>query len=281
MAGRAAGEYEIRLPHPVTGAEVLGVDLDDPLPSALRQRLDRLLSERGVLVFRDQSLDPRGFARAIATFGALMPQRAPPFDGLDGPALGYVSGVEVARPAMAVELYTDHSNRTAPPRATALYGAQIPRRGGDMRFIHAQAAYDALPEAAKALLADARALHAPPGQPLLRLLPSADQQAALPETVQPLVVRHPATGRAGLFLDTARMEGIIGLPRRESDAIMALLMAHATDERFEYRHHWRAGDVVLWDNRTVLHRADDDLPEGEQRFLWRVMVEGTPLYQAP
>ena len=85
------------------------------------------------------------------------------------------------------------------------------------------------------------------------------------------------TGRKGLYLNTARMEGIVGMDREEADALIAELMQRATDPRYEYRHEWRAGDVVIWDNRTVLHKANGDVPPGERRYLYRVMVRGTPL----
>jgi taurine dioxygenase len=76
----------------------------------------------------------------------------------------------------------------------------------------------------------------------------------MPETVQPLVVTHPVTGRKGLYLNTARMEGVLGMDRDEADALIAELMGRATHPRYEYRHAWRAGDLVIWDNRTVLIR---------------------------
>ena len=99
----------------------------------------------------------------------------------------------------------------------------------------------------------------------------------MPETVQPLVAAHPVTGRKGLYLNTARMEGVIGMDREEADALIAELMQRVTDPRYEYRHAWRAGDLVIWDNRTVLHKANGDVPAEERRYLYRVMVKGTPL----
>ncbi len=99
----------------------------------------------------------------------------------------------------------------------------------------------------------------------------------MPETVRPLVVTHPVTGRRGLYLNTARMEGIIGMDRGEADALIPELMQRATDRRYEYRHEWRAGDLVIWDNRTVLHKASGDVPAEERHYLYRAMVKGTPL----
>jgi taurine dioxygenase len=116
-----------------------------------------------------------------------------------------------------------------------------------------------LPEAVQARLDDALSCHAGP-----------DRRA-----VQPLVLRHPLTGRRGLCLDADHMRGILGMERGAAEALIALLLRHLADPRFEYRHRWRAGDVVLWDNRTVLHKANRDVPPGERRFLYRVMLRGT------
>jgi taurine dioxygenase len=271
MDGLLDAGIDLRLPHPVTGAEVLGVDLHEPLTPLQRQALDRLLAERGVLVFRDQSLDPRGFARAIGNFGPLMPQQQGEPGLGDDPVLGYMSSADAGRGGGTPgdQAQTDLSNHEAPPRATALYGVNIPRQCGDMQFSHLQAAYAALPEAIRLRIEGATALHARHGA-----WPRLVAEPPEPAAVQPLVTRHPLTGRQGLYLNAALIQGIIGMPRHESAALLAMLLARTTDAAFTHRHRWRAGDVVIWDNRTVLHRSPGEVPEGEQRFLYRVMVKG-------
>jgi len=97
---------------------------------------------------------------------------------------------------------------------------------------------------------------------------------AMPEATHPLVRIHPATGRKGLYLNANRMEQVVGLERAESDALLDQLIAHAIEPRFQYRHVWRQGDVVIWDNRATMHRVMIDYPMGEPRVMQRVLIEG-------
>jgi taurine dioxygenase len=276
--------FEVRHPHPTTGAEVFGVDLSKPLSPETRAALDRLLAERGVLVFHDQTLDAPGFARAMQNFGDLMPQQLSQFS-LDGdPLIGFISNADFDKASgrklvRGEQYHTDHSNYAEPPKATALYGVDIPSIGGDTQFSNVQAAYEDLPDDIKAKIDGARSLHAfqSSRSPRPMATPTPEERARMPETVQPVVARHPLTGRKGLYLNTGRMEGIEGMDRDEADALLAMLMQRATDARHEYRHKWRKNDVVIWDNRTVMHKANGDVPEDQKRFLYRVMVKGTRL----
>ena len=284
MGGMATLGFEVRHLHPFTGAEVVGLDLAGPLGAGQRSALDRLLAECGVLVFRDQRLDGRSFAAAVENIGELMPQQLSQFSLPHFPIVGFVSNADADRATgqrlvRGEQYHTDHSNYPAPPRATALYGVAIPRTGGDTQFANVQAAYDGLPEEMKARLEGLASLHAfqSSRSPRRIATPTPEERARMPETVQPLVVAHPVTGRKGLYLNTARMEGVVGMDREEADALIAELMERATDRRHEYRHAWRAGDLVIWDNRTVLHKANGDVPPEERRYLYRVMVKGTPL----
>ncbi len=277
--------FEVRHLHPFTGAEIAGLDLAGPLSAGQRSALDRLLAERGVLVFREQGLDARSFGRAVEeTFGELLPQQLSQFTLPDFPIVGFVSNADADRASgqrlvRGEQYHTDHSNHPAPPRATALFGVSVPRAGGDTQFSNVQAAYDELSAAMKARLERLASLHAfqSSRSPRRIATPTPEERARMPETVQPLVATHPVTGRRGLYLNTARMEGIVGMGREEADAVIAELMERATDPRYEYRHKWRVGDVVIWDNTTVLHKANGDVPPGERRYLYRVMVRGTPL----
>jgi taurine dioxygenase len=97
---------------------------------------------------------------------------------------------------------------------------------------------------------------------------------AMPEALHPLVRIHPAPGRKALYLNANRMEQIVGLERAESDALLDQLIAHATEPRFQYRHVWRQGDVVIWDNRCTLHRRDAFDPTA-RRLLHRTQIKAS------
>jgi taurine dioxygenase len=214
MGDAATLGFEVRHLHPFTGAEVAGLGLAGPLSAGHRSALDRLLAERGVLVFRDQRLDTRSFAAAVeGTFGELMPQQLSQFALPDFPIVGSISNADADRATgqrvvRGEQYHTDHSNYPAPPRATALFGVAIPRTGGDTQFANVQAAYDGLPGAMKARLEGLASLHAfqSSRSPRRIATPTPEERARMPETVQPIVVAHPVTGRKGLYLNTARME---------------------------------------------------------------------------
>ena len=97
----------------------------------------------------------------------------------------------------------------------------------------------------------------------------------MPEATHPLVRTHPETGRKSLYLNPNRMEQVVGLDRAGSDRLLDTLIAHATQPRYQYRHVWRQGDIVIWDNRCTMHKANADYPEGERRLMHRVIVAGT------
>jgi len=110
----------------------------------------------------------------------------------------------------------------------------------------------------------------------LKPLNEESQKALPPPGIHPLVRVHPENGRKALFLNPVRIEGIVGMPDDEALDLVAELMAHATQKQFEYRHQWRYGDMVMWDNRSVMHKANPDYDMNEKRYLYRLMLKGEP-----
>ena len=96
----------------------------------------------------------------------------------------------------------------------------------------------------------------------------------IPAGVHPLVRVHPDNGRKALFLNPVRIESIVGMADDEALDLVTELMTHATQQKYEYRHQWRHGDMVIWDNRSVLHKANPDYDMKERRYLWRLMLKG-------
>jgi taurine dioxygenase len=178
--------------------------------------------------------------------------------------------------------HTDHSNFPAPPKATTLHAISLPASGGDTQFVDVRAAFDELPDHVKRTITKLRSPHvyesSQSPRKMLDLPP--EERAKVPQTVQPLVIRHPENGRAALYLNTGRMEGIEGMPPDEAFALIDELYRHATQSRYEYRHQWRPGDMVIWDNRSVMHQANADYDPSEYRYLYRIMLKGAPLQPA-
>ena len=112
----------------------------------------------------------------------------------------------------------------------------------------------------------------------MRALSEDSARQVPPPGVHPLVRTHPENGRKALYLNPVRIEGIVGMADEEALALVAELMEHAVRKKYEYRHQWHHGDFVIWDNRSVIHKANPDYDMNERRYLYRLMLKGeTPV----
>jgi len=264
---------------------VSGLDLnrlpDATTQAALRDTLNRSL----VLCLRDQKLAPTAFRNAMARFGTPMLRKQLThteecaevniISSEDRDVLG--DGKKLVNGA---SWHTDDSFMREPCSLTMLYGVIVPSRGGDTQFTNMYAAYEALPPETRARIDGLQVIHKyQSSRQTNRVSKRPDaEMTAMPEATHPLVRTHPETGRKALYLNANRMEQIVGLDRAESDALLDRLIAHAIEPRFQYRHVWRQGDIVIWDNRCTMHKANADYPEGERRLMHRVIVAGTAPY---
>ena len=269
------------------GAEVTGADLSRPIDDATRKTLYDAWIKHAVLVIRDQDLTPPQFAAAARLFGDLMEQQVKKFTLPDHPEVGTISSkdlplVDGKLKVRGEQYHTDHSNYAEPPKATMLHAVSLPSFGGDTQFVDVRQAFDELPEDKRRKLVKLRSAHVYESSQSPRKMASlsAEERAKIPQTVQPLVIRHPESGRSALYINTARMEGIVGMASDEGFKLIDELYQHATQSKYEYRHKWRAGDMVIWDNRSVMHQANADYDPSEYRFLYRVMLKGAPLQSA-
>jgi taurine dioxygenase len=269
------------------GAEISGLDLSSPVSSDLKKTLNELLAQYAVLVFRDQSLTPPRFMAAAEIFGELMDQQLKKYVLPDYPMVGCNSTDDLPRKNGKLQVrgenyHTDHSNERCPPKATTLHALQIPPTGGDTQFVDVRKAYDDLPDSLKATLNGLHSLHVHQSSRSPRELTklSPEDLAKIPTALQPLVIRHPTSSRPALYLNTGRMEGIEGMDPDAGFALIENLYEHATNARYEYRHKWRAGDMVIWDNQAVMHQANADYDPEQKRFLYRLMIRGVALSPA-
>jgi taurine dioxygenase len=276
--------FALREMTPVLGAEITGLDLSKTVSADTAAALNAALARHAVLVFRDQSMDPAQFTAAGEVFGPLMPQQLKQFVLKDHPLVGYNSTHDLPRKNGKLQVrgenyHTDHSNYPAPPKGTTLHAVALPSYGGDTQFVDARQAFDDLPEAMQQRIVGLRSLHVHQSSRSPRSFAklSEEEMARIPRTLQPLVIRHPDSGRAALYLNTGRMEGVEGLDDEAGYALIEALYAHATQPRYEYRHRWQVGDLVIWDNRSVLHQANADYDPEEYRYLLRIMLQGAPL----
>jgi taurine dioxygenase len=141
-------------------------------------------------------------------------------------------------------------------------------------------AYDELTDAMKARIEGLRAVHVYLSKYSPRALGPIDEASLRnipPPGIHPLVHTHRDNGRKALYLNPVRIESISGMEDKDALALIDELMRHATRKENEYRHQWRHGDMVIWDNRSVMHQANPDYDMNERRYLYRLMLQGAPL----
>jgi taurine dioxygenase len=254
------------------GASVTGVDLRDPSDDDVR-RIIGLLDEHLVLVFAGQDLDDDGQFAFACRLGRPYTHPLARVAGREPRCEHIVDDVE--HPPYQDIWHTDVSWDPEPPTYGTLRAVDLPSRGGDTIFASAYAAYDALSPTMQAMLEPLRAVHTMGvGTAFVtKAGPEAvaKARAAFPGAEHPVVGVHPATGRRYLYVNSGFTESIVGLHPAESEALLRVLVAHAANPNFQYRHHWRLGDVVVWDERCTQHFAVADyLPE--RREMGRAVV---------
>lgn len=266
---------------PHTAAEIRGVDLSQPVDEGTREALNRAFAEYPVVAIREQNLTAQQLVDAVQIFGEVFPQHNPRFQVPECPQIHYISNQDrfpdgrVYIPGEG--FHTDHSNDARPPKATILHAIKLPSSGGDTQFINMYRAYSDLPEETKRRIDGLRAIHVYQSSHSERKLMSLSEEKRerIPNAVlHPLVRTHPQTGRKALYINPIRIEGIVELAEDEALSLLDDLLAHATQPQYEYRHRWEVGDLVIWDNRCLMHKANRDYDLDEVRYLHRVMLKG-------
>jgi len=271
------------------GAEIRGVDLSKLIAPQTFAKIEEAYDRYTVLVFRDQKLTPEQHIAFGRKFGPLEIHVLKKYLLAGHPEILLISNIvkddgEFLGLADAGQTWhTDISYRARPSRGSILYAIEIPHddKGnaiGDTLFAGTAPAYDALPEAMKRKLEGRRAIHSygqrkrPPGS--TRNTTFKKEIDAVPDVSHPVVRTHPNTGRKALYVFEGECVGIEGMPHDEARQIISELTEHCIQPKFIYRHKWRVGDVVMWDNAAALHLAIADYKLPQRRLLHRVTVEG-------
>jgi taurine dioxygenase len=268
---------------PGFGLETRDVDLAR-LDDATWAELERAFYRGQVLAIRAQALAPRDFAAFARRLGPPEPHVIDQFHHADDPNILILSnrrkdGRPVGLADAGTYFHTDYSYLQVPARATTLYSVEVPRNGGDTLFANQYAAYDDLPEATKRRIEGLVAVHhygnrndLDTASRTVASVLSEDQQAKMPLVTHPLVRTHPVTGRKALYAVSGSSFGIVGMGEAEARALLDELAAHATQPRYVLRFKYGVGDVVVWDNASLLHSATLTDPD-DPRTLWRITVK--------
>ncbi len=271
---------------PTFGLTITDVDLSEPVDDETAQGFVDDLTAHRVLVVPGQKLDHAAHLRFSRLFGPLdvypvAKYVVPEFPEIlkisnifsDGLPIGLYDGDDQE------EWHVDYSFKEVMSRASLLYSVIAPLEGGDTLFADTTAAYDDLPAELQERVADLRAVHSmtylvdtevavnPHKAPL-----TPEERERMPDVEHPLVDVHPVTGRRSLLLGDMIISGIVGLPAAESTELLRVLHEHASADRYVYRHHWSAGDLVIWDNRSLMHTRTACDSRYHHRLLHRTTV---------
>jgi taurine dioxygenase len=263
------------------GTEALGIDLSQPLDAADFAWIAHAFAEHPVLVFRDQNLGAGELAAFGRRFGTPRKHALVKYRHVDHPDVSWLTNVDVEGKVdwfgvkRATDWHTDSTYEDTLPLLAILHAKEVPSDKGGTMFADMRAAYAALPEATRERLAGLTGLHGRQSGPGGEKLYGDDKgvtEREYREVPWPAIVHHPVTDRPILFVNPMHTHGFVGMAREESWPLIEELAAHATQERFVYYHHWRVGDVLMWDERATMHRGAGDSRPEERRIMLRTIV---------
>jgi taurine dioxygenase len=267
------------------GAEVNGIDLSKPVARDDIDTIEQAWRERLVVVFHGQDLSDPQLIAFSRNFGELDPPGPNPYGEpflKEHPELNVISNVvENGKPignlgdGEAV-WHADMTYVDVPPKAAMLHSLEVPPTGGNTYFANMFAAYEALPADLKRATSGKIAVHDASTNSAGMLRKGYKQVTDVREVVgarHPLVRTEPTTGRKALFLGRRPNSYVVGLTVPESEALLDALWAHATQPRLAMCHEWKVGDVLMWNNLSVLHRRDPFDPKA-RRVMHRSQIKG-------
>jgi len=266
------------------GAEIQGIDLSHTIPPELAQALRDAIETYHVIVIRDQHLNSDQQETFSECFGQVQEHVGRMRDGSRLSPVHEISNLDESnnptdRPYLHATAYwhTDGAHFPVPPSFTVLHAIQLPPTGGDTDFADMTSAYEALPEEKKHQLETIEVIHSY-GEKHLNIGGPAGKEAEIkdaPPVTHPLVSINPRTGRKSLYLGMYAVR-VHGMEDGAARAFLKDLLDHATQPEFVFTQQWRDGDLIMWDNRYMLHRAVGNFDmRKHKRILRRTVVKGS------
>lgn len=274
------------------GAEICGVDLSQPMDDDTFRVIEQAYNQHSVLLFRDQHINEAQHLAFSRRFGELEVHVLDQYLHPQHPEILIVSNVMDGDRHVGIYdagryWHTDLSYMAVPSRGSLLFAMEVPvgdqgKPLGDTLFTSTAAAYDALTDDMKHRLSGLEAEFSLANRHA-KLVADGDDNAVLddshaskvPPVVHKIVRTHPVTGRRSIYVNEGQTARILGLPDAESRALLQELFAQCARPEFIYRHHWRVGDVLMWDNIPTQHIAICDYALPQRRYMHRTTIRGT------
>lgn len=272
---------KVRSISPHIGAEVTDIDLSKPVDAETERLLKETIAENVAMVVRDQTLTPEDLYRVAQMFGEVMDQDHPKYSFPGLPHIKRHSNRNLDTAGNRVKegtlWHTDGAYRLRPPKYTMLHAVELPDSGGNTNVVNLRAGYESLPAKTRRRLDAMRthnvrlATHAPDTNYNNRAIMDA---GGPPPNVHPLVRTIPDNGKKTLWFNPNTVEYIDDMDPEETQAFLQDLLKDLLKPEFTYSHVWRVGDLLMWDNRSSMHKVDFDYDVNQHRLHYHAMTLG-------
>ncbi len=264
-----------------TGAEVTGIDLNQPVDHATKKKLNQALVDYACLVVRDQDYTPDDYMNAVSVFGEPAVQYFDELSLPDYPMINIVSSHHKdtnGKPNMrGSSWHTDQTNHERPPKCTILYAIELPDKGGDTGVCNMSAAYEALPGAFKERINKLKTVNVFYGRAAVGssiMGQKLQNEREFDPHIHPLVRTHPESGKKAIYYNDNKTDTFVGMTPEDTRVLLKEISDLAIKPEFIYRHNWRKGDMLVCDNRQAMHQAFHDYDRSQHRLFHRIILEG-------
>ena len=275
-------EFKVKPLSNLMGAQITGIDLRNKISKETKAELLKVITNYLVVCIKGQKLSPSKLADVSRLFGKPK-QYFVKDETVDNiPEVIIVSNrTRENKPKVyASHWHTDDSYRKKPATLTFMYPDILPENGGGTDFINCYSVYDDLPQELKIKIKKLRAVHKWQSRrnvsEVVKL--TKEQEKDTPPVEHPLIRTHPMSNKKSVYINPNRIDHISGFNETDSDKLLDEIYEFSFQDKFQYRHNYEKGDLVIWDNRCTMHKANSDYDVSHLRIMHRVMLEGEAVF---
>ena len=275
-------EFKVKPLSNLMGAQITGIDLRNNISKETKAELLKAITNHLVVCIKDQKLSPSKLADVSRLFGKPKQYFVKDETVDDIPEVIVVSNrTREDKPKVyASHWHTDDSYRKKPATLTFMYPDILPKNGGGTDFINCYSVYDDLPQELKIKIKKLRAVHKWQSRrnvsEVVKL--TKEQEKDTPPVEHPLIRTHPMSNKKSIYINPNRIHHILGFNEIDSDKLLDEIYEFSFQDKYQYRHTYEKGDLVIWDNRCTMHKANSDYDLSHLRIMHRVMLEGEAVF---
>ena len=268
----------------IMGAEISGIDLRHKIENSIMNQIIQAISDYLVICIKNQKLTPKQLVEVSKLFGKPKKYFVTDETYKNVPEVIVVtnrSKINQNKPQVyASHWHTDDSYMKKPATLTFIYPEILPKNGGGTDFINCYKVYQNLPKNLKNKIKNLHAVHKHLSRRNVSEVSnlSDEQKKLTPDVIHPLIRTHPLSNNKSVYINPNRIDHIVGYNEKESDKILDELYNFSFQSKFQYNHNYRKGDLVIWDNRCTMHKANSEYDINQLRVMHRVMLKGESVF---